>query len=225
MTEDPSHPLPPEARRRVLRAALLRPWAVLVLVIGAIFFAATLSWWVLPLTLATYAALVLLAVRDPIFQILVLEGREKAREAARSRVQRAIGLSPEGRTRKLQRGETRDRVESALEARGRVILAIEEAGEPARNYLTAAIPEFQRTAELLVDLAEARERTAIKGAPQTLAAVDAQLSDVTEELDSLRAQVVRSSIEDAQGASTRASQLQDSIEEINLRLQELRHTI
>ena len=225
MTEDPSHPLPPEARRRVLRAALLRPWAVLVLVIGTIFFAATLSWWVLPLTLATYAALVLLAVRDPIFQILVLEGREKAREAARSRVQRAIGLSPEGRTRKLQRGETRDRVESALEARGRVILAIEEAGEPARNYLTAAIPELQRTAELLIDLAEARERTAIKRAPQTLAAVDAQLSDVTEELDSLRAQVVRSSIEDAQGASTRASQLQDSIEEINLRLQELRHTI
>ena len=225
MTEDPSRPLPPDSRRRVLRAALLRPWAILVLVIGTIFFAATLSWWVLPLTLATYAALVLLAVRDPIFQILVLEGREKAREAARSRVQHAIGLSPEGRTRKLQRGETRDRVESALEARGRVLLAIEEAGEPAGNYLTAAIPELQRTAELLVDLAEARESAAIKGAPQTLAAVDAQLSDVTEELDSLRVQVVRSSIEDARGASTRASRLQDSIEEINLRLQELRHTI
>ena len=225
MTEDPSRPLPPDSRRRVLRAALLRPWAVLVLVIGTIFFAATLSWWVLPLTLATYAALVLLAVRDPIFQILVLEGREKAREAARSRVQRAIELSPEGRTRKLQRGETRDRVESALEARGRVLLAIEESGEPARNYLTAAIPELQRTAELLLDLAEARESAAVKGAPQNLAAVDAQLSDVTEELDSLRAQVVRSSIEDARGASTRASRLQDSIEEINLRLQELRHTI
>ncbi len=69
-TDRPAGELPPEARRRVLRAALLRPWALIVLVIGVVFFMLTLKWWALPLTLTTYAALVVLAVRDPIFQTL-----------------------------------------------------------------------------------------------------------------------------------------------------------
>ena len=225
MTSESARPLSPEARRRVLRAALLRPWTVLVLVIGTFFFAATLAWWMLPLTIATYAALVVLAVRDPIFQTLVLEGRDKAREAARSRVQRAVGLSPKERARRLQRGETRTRVEEALEARERLLLAIEESGEPARSSLINAIPELQRTTELLVDLAEARERAAVKSPPKTLATVDTALSEVSEELKAFRAEVIRSSIEDSQVARTRAGNLQESIGETNRRLQELRYSI
>lgn len=225
MTAEPARPLPPEARRRVLRAALLRPWSILVLVIGTFFFATTLAWWVLPLTLATYAALVVLAVRDPIFQTLVLEGRDKAREAARSRVQRAVGLSPEQRVRRLQRGENRTRAETALEARERVLLAIRESGEPARTSLSGTILELERTGELLADLAEARERAATKNTPKTLAAVDAVLSEIPEALKSLRVEVVRSSIKDSQDASARASKLGESIEETNRRLQELRHSI
>lgn len=223
MKAEPARPLPPESRRRVLRAALLRPWTILVLVIGTFFFATTLVWWLLPLTLATYAALVVLAVRDPIFQTLVLEGRDKAREVARSRVQRAVGLTPEQRVRRLQRGETRARVEAALEARKRVLLAIEESGEPARTSLSGAVTGLDRMADLIIDLAEARERAANRGPSRPLAAADAVLSEVPEELKSLRAGVVRYSIENPQDASARSSELGESIEEINQRLQELRH--
>lgn len=222
MKTEPDRPLPPESRRRVLRAALLRPWNILVLVIGTFFFATTLAWWMLPLTLATYAALVALAVRDPIFQTLVLEGRDRAREVARSRVQRAVALSPEQRARRLRRGEVRDRLEVTLEARKRVLLAIEESGEPARTFLSGAATRLDKTAALLVDLAEARARAANKGPSETLAAADAVLSEIPEELDSLRSRVIRYSIEDSQGASDRSGELEESVEEINRRLQELR---
>ena len=221
MTYGPARRLPPEARRRVLRAALLRPWALLVLVIGLFFFAVTLRWWAAPLTIATYAALVALAFRDPIFRTLVLEGRDKARAAAQSRAQRVAGLSPEERARRLQRGETRSRVETALETYRGILLAIEESGEPAGNFLADAVPELQRTAGLLVDLAEARERAG-HGSPKTLAAIDTTLSDAPEKLGAFRAEVVRASIEDAEGASDRAGKLKGEIAETNRRLQELK---
>lgn len=224
MTDGSSRQLPPEARRRVLRAALLRPWALIVLAIGTFFFATTSTWWAVPLTLATYAALVALAIRDPSFQTLVLEGRDRARAAARSRVQRAVGLSPEERARRLEPGETRTRVEEALEGRRRVLLAIEESGEPAKEALAGVIPELRRTSELLLDLAEARERTSAQSSP-TLAAVDAELSDAPDSFKAFRTEVVRASIDDAEGARARASTLRGSIEETNHRLQELRVTI
>ena len=83
MLREPDRPggaegrLSPEARRRVVRAAFLRGWALLVLVIGTVSFAATLVWWVVPLTLVSYAALVFLAARDPFFRSRVLEERER----------------------------------------------------------------------------------------------------------------------------------------------------
>lgn len=222
MTDGPVRGLSPDARRRVLRAALLRPWAILVLVIGLFFFATTLTWWSAPLTLATYAALVALAFRDPIFQTLVIEGRDKARAAAQSRAQRAAGLSPEERARRLRRGETRTRVEAALEARGRVLLAIKESGDPARELLAEVIPELQRMAELLVNLAEARERAAHDIPPKDLAAIDTELSDAPEKLWASRTEVVRASIDDVESASARAGKLRESISRTNRRLQELR---
>src|ERR671910_777159 len=45
--------LSPEERRRVVRAAFLRPTNLLVVVIGTVFFALALVWWAIPLTLAT----------------------------------------------------------------------------------------------------------------------------------------------------------------------------
>ena len=222
MTDGPATRLSPEAQRKVLRAALLRPWALLVLAIGTFFFATTLTWWAVPLTLATYAALVFLDVRDPVFQTLVLEGREKARAAAQSRLQRAAGLSPEGRARRLRPGETRTKLEAALEARRRVLLAIEESGDPARGPLTDSIPELQKTADLLVDLAETRERATGESSLKTHAVVDAELSDAHEKLSAFRTETVRASIDDAESALDRAGRLRKSIEEMNRRLRELR---
>src|SRR5918997_1083367 len=63
-----------EDRRRILRAAALRPMNVLMLVIGAGIFATTLTWWILPPTLLTYALLVFLSARDPVFGHRVLHG-------------------------------------------------------------------------------------------------------------------------------------------------------
>jgi hypothetical protein len=40
--------LSPEERRRVRRAAFLRPMSLLVAVIGVVFFALTLAWWLYP---------------------------------------------------------------------------------------------------------------------------------------------------------------------------------
>jgi hypothetical protein len=219
---EPGGQLSPEARRRVLRAALLRPWALIVLVIGAVFFAITLKWWALPLTLATYAALVALAARDPIFQTLVLEGREKARSAARDRARRAAGLSPEARVRRLARGETRDRAETALEARERVLTAIEGSDEETRDLLAVTIRALNRTAELLVDLAEAREQAAGDQKTEASETVEAELSRAPEQFHALRSEVVRASIESGDDALVRVSRIEKSLNETNRRLQELR---
>src|ERR671916_2714154 len=96
--------LSPEERRRITRAAALRPINVLMLVIGAGIFATTLAWWIPPLTLLTYALLVFLSARDPIFGRRVLHGREEMSWAS------GVGnqdVSPERRARWLPRGETR----------------------------------------------------------------------------------------------------------------------
>lgn len=218
----PSGGLPPEARRRVIRAALLRPWALLVLMVGVVFFATTLRWWALPLTLVTYAALVALAVRDPIFQILVLEGREKARSAARERAQRAVGLTPRMRVRRLASGKTRDRAEAALEARERMVVAIEGSDEGTRDLLADTIPELNRAAELLVDLAEAREQATEGQNPEWSRAVDAELAQASEQFHTLRSEVVRASIESDDEALVRANRIGESLNEMNRRLRELR---
>src|SRR5215204_6139507 len=88
-------PLSPEERRRVARAAFLRPMNLLVVLVGGVFFALTLVWWAIPLTLVTYAVLVFLAVRDP------PEGRSGARgppaHGVRHRRIRRGGASRAGR--------------------------------------------------------------------------------------------------------------------------------
>ena len=222
MTRGHDGQLPPQARQRVLRAALLRPWALLVLVIGTVFFATTLTWWALPLTLATYAALVALAVRDPTFRIQVLEGREKARAVARDRARMAVGLTPQARARRLAQGDNRDRIEAALEARERVLVAIEGSDESTRNLFSGAAPELDRAAALLVDLAEAREHPPRDQNPDTPAAIDAELSGAPEVFQSLRAQVIRASIEGDDDARAIAGRFEESLNEFNRRLQELR---
>ncbi len=206
-------------------AALLRPWALIVLAIGLVFFATTLTWWALPLTLATYAALVALAVRDPIFQTLVLEGREKARLLAQDRARHAVGLAPETSARRLLQGEARDRVEAALEARERVLVAINGSDEGTRDLFASAVPELDRAAELLVSLAEARERAPEDRDPDTLAAVDAEISQAPERFRALRSEVVRASIESDEAALARANRLKESLNETNRRLQELRSSV
>jgi len=232
-----------EERRRVTRAALLRPMGLFVIVIGGVFSALTLSWWVVVLTLVTYAALVLLAARDPLFWAYVLEGRHY-RVETRLAPFGEEEVSPERRVRQLPHGQTRQKVEQALELHRRTMVAIEESDDVARTVLADTIPRLRGIAGRLVDLAERREEVAkairnpenhAGGAPQRvvrdvdsagleneLRAADEEITRTVEKLSPLRSRVVRASVESGSAAQEEAATLNTDLDEINLRLDALR---
>lgn len=232
------------------RAAFLRPMSLLVVLIGVIFFALTLAWWAIPLTLATYAALVFLATRDPLFRDYVLVERE-----ARSRIQATAleneDISPERRVRWLPRGETRSKVEEALELHRRTMVAIEEAGDVAQAVLDDAVPKLHGISRRLVDVAERREKvneavqdlknhasgrasaphrgesqdTYLADLENERRAADVEISQTIEKLSTLRARVVRVSVESGGAAQDAAARLNADLDEMNLRLDALSSTM
>jgi hypothetical protein len=232
-------PLSPGERNRMLRAAALRPINVTMLVIGAGAFLTTLSWWLVPLTILTYAALVFLAARDPIFQRKVL-GRGEVPKTSPNAVE-STDLSPERRARWLPRGETRQRVEAALDVYRKVVAAIETSDDVTRSVLDDAVPRLHAAADRLVDVAQGRERAAevardlgqdtASAAPTTarqenlrelesrISAADAEIFDTYQELLDLRAKVVRISIDS--GNPARTSDLNASLDGLNARLEAL----
>ncbi|QIN82278.1 hypothetical protein GBA63_06145 [Rubrobacter tropicus] len=231
----PSGPpsLTPQDRRKVARAAALRPLNVLVLVVGAVFFVATLAWWVPLLTLATYGTLVFLGARDPILQQRTL-GLE-----APAMIRQEQEIPPERRARWLARGETRQQVDDALAEYRKVVAAIETSDDVTRAVLEDTIPRLHAAADRLVDVALQREKAAgnvrdLRRKPssgtgpraedlQRLQArvdeADAEISATHEELTDLRAKVVRISIETDD--SRRAAALNASLDELNARLEAL----
>jgi hypothetical protein len=226
------------------RAALLRPLNVMVLVIGVGIFATTLAatsvaWWLLPLTLVTYATLVFLAARDPLFQRKVLRGDEVA---ARSRsIVGNSDVSPERRARWLPRGETRQKVEDALDVYRKVVAAIEDSDDVTRAVLDDAVPRLHSAADRLVDVARGREKAAemvrdlsqdtdssagtaarqenLRELEVRIDSADAEISGTFEELLDLRAKVVRVSIDSENPA--RANDLNASLDGLNARLEAL----
>jgi hypothetical protein len=237
-------PLSPEERSRMLRAAALRPLNVVILVIGVGIFATTLSatsvaWLLLPLTLATYATLVFLGARDPIFQRKVLRGGE-AQTTSRNAVESG-DISPERRARWLPRGETRQRVEAALDVYRKVVAAIEDSDDVTREVLHDAVPRLHAAADRLVDVASGREKAAetvrdlrretgssagtatrqenLRQLEERMSAADAEISGTFDELLDLRAKVVRITIDS--GNPARATDLNTSLDSLNARLEAL----
>ena len=234
--------LSPEERRRVTRAAFLRPMGLFVIAIGGVFSALTVSWWVVVLTLTTYAALVFLAARDPLFWSHVLEGREY-RVETRLTPSGDEEIPPEQRVRRLPRGETRRKVEQALELQRRTVVAIEESDDIAKTMHDDTIPKLHAIAGRLLDVAERREEVAktirdIKnhaGAPQRevwdadlagleneLRAADEEISRTVEKLSPLRSRVVRIFVESEGAAQEATARLNADLDEMNLRLYALR---
>jgi hypothetical protein len=235
-------PLSQEERSRTLRAAALRPINVVVLLIGAGTFVAalsatTLAWWLLPLTLLTYAALVFLASRDPLFQRKVLGGDRAGSQGA----VHGDDVSPDRRARWLPRGETRQNVEAALDVYRKVLAAIEDSDDVTRAVLDDSIPRLHAAADRLVDVALGREKAAeaardlsrhIDSSAETttrqenlrelqnrIDAADAEISGTLHELLDLRAKVVRVSIDSENPA--RANDLNTSLDGLNARLEAL----
>src|SRR5688500_15936837 len=238
-TEAERVPLSPAQRRRVTRAAALRPLNVVVLVIGAGVFATTIAWWMIPLTLATYALLVFFAARDPIFARRVLHGGQDASLPAAAADR---DISPERRARWLPRGETREKVEAALVVYRKVVLAIEESDEVTRAVLDDAVPKLHAAADRLVDVAQRREKAAevlrdldlhtaassareddSEALRERLRAADAEISDTFDKLLALRTRVVRVSIDS--GSPEGAAALNASLDELNARLEALSETM
>ena len=228
----PGAPLSPQERGLMVRAAALRPLNVVVLAIGLVFFVATLAWWALPLTLATYAALVSLGARDPFLQSRILGRKEPA-------VQQPRDLSPERRARWLPRGETREKIDAALAEYRKVVAAIEASDDVTRAVLEDTVPRLHAAADRLVDLALQKERAAgtvkeLRARPGPEAGprdenlsqlearireADADISATSSQFFDLRARVVRISI-DADNAQ-RVTALNASLDELNARLEAL----
>jgi flagellar motility protein MotE (MotC chaperone) len=242
LAERESSPLSPERRNTMVRSAALRPINVMILVIGVVFSVITTTWWLLPLTLITYATLVFLAARDPIFQRKVLGGSSST--TAPSAATQSREVSPERRARWLPRGETRQRVEATLEVYRKVIAAIEASDDVTRAVLDDAVPRLHGAADRLVDVAEAREKAAevarelrqgteapagktrqenLRDLEQRIKTADDEISGTSEELLDLRAKVVRLSI-DANNPA-RAQDLNASLDGLNARLEALSETM
>jgi hypothetical protein len=224
----------------MLRAAALRPINVTMLVIGAVAFATTLAWWLLPLTIATYASLVFLAARDPIFQRKVLRGGEVSKTLPNGVVE-SSDVSPERRARWLPRGETRQKVEAALDVYRKVVAAVETSDDVTRTVLDDVLPRLHAAADRLVDVAQSRERAAevardlsrdtgfatsttarqenLRELENRISAADVEISDTYQELLDLRAKVVRISIDSENPA--RANDLNASLDGLNARLEAL----
>ena len=216
----------------MVRAAALRPLNLVVLVIGLVFFVATLAWWVPPLTLATYAALVFLGARDPFLQSRVLGRKEPT-------VQQPRDLSPERRARWLPRGETRERVDAALAEYRKVVAAVEASDDVTRAVLEDTVPRLHAAADRLVDVALERERAAqtvreLRGKSGSEAGArdenlrrletrvreaDADISATSGQFLDLRARVVRISID--RDNAQRVAALNASLDELNARLEAL----
>lgn len=204
------------------RAALLRPMHLLVAAVGIVFFAMTLMWWVLPLTLVTYLVLVYLAASSPLFKRLILRGRENLSGTAPV-LSGGRKAPPEQRVRRLPNGETRRKVEAALTARDRALVAIENSGEATRGLLQDAPPKLSLLLERLVDVSEKREQVAATVRPpevtsereeeRELRIMDARLSDAFEKISALRPRVVRVSIESGDDAREAAGRLIADLDE------------
>jgi hypothetical protein len=232
-------PLSSEERNQMLRAAALRPINVTMVVIGAGAFATTLAWWLLPLTILTYALLVFLAARDPIFQRKVL-GRGEVLKTSPNAAE-SSEVSPERRARWLPRGETRQRVEAALDVYRKVVAAVETSDDVTRTVLDDVVPRLHAAADRLVDVAQGRERAAevardlsqdtdsatpttarqenLRELENRISAADAEISDTYQELLDLRAKVIRISIDSENPA--RANDLNASLDGLNARLEAL----
>jgi hypothetical protein len=219
--------------------------SLLVVTIGAISFTFTLTWWIILLTVVTYASVVFLDTRNPLFQSRVLEGR-KSHLNMRERFPVVRNLSTEQRTRRLQDEETRQKVEGALEAQRRAVVAIEESGGVTEALLSDAVPKLRLVVERLVEVAETREELAgairdletSSGSPERgekrgaeltelknkLRSTDESISEAFDMLSSLRARIVSLSTESGDAAQNAVTKLNGDLDTMCLGLSALHST-
>lgn len=246
MSMEPNLPrLTEPQRRRVAVRAVFKPLNVLTLIAGLGLFITTQLWWILPVTVAIYAVVVYLAARDPLFAKRVLNGPDKTPRTPGASQE----IPPERRARWLPRGETREKVESALVTYRKVMTAIEESDDVTKRVLEDSIPKLHVAADRLVDVARNRERaaatlldfgddrqtsngddeyqqreTSLRQLEAHIQKADEEISALSDQLLTLRAQVVRASMDEA-GGPQQASSINSSLDNLNFRLEALNETL
>ncbi len=198
----------------------------------------TQAWWIIPLTLVTYALLVILASRDSIFISKVLGEDEQLKENPDD----VSSLPPERRARWLPRGETRRTVEEALVTYRKLVASIEDSDEVARQVLDDTIPRLHAAAERLVEVAQEREKAAeavreigayendtpgeerlsiLRGLESKIKTADEEISGTRERLLTLRARMVGVSLNSDVENRAAALEMNRSLDELNYRLEAL----
>lgn len=241
----PQQPKPRDRdkRSKVIRRAFLKPLNLLTLVAGLGIFFTTGALWILALSLAVYSIVVYLAAKDPLFIERVTGDGDTKFPSLPSR-----DVSPERRARWLSRGETRQKVDSALVTYRKVLLAIEESDDVTVRVLEGAVPRLHEAANRLVDVANNRDRavqtltdfaaeekkspgshpneqraSSLQGLRDHIAQADEEIDNISEQFMTLRAQVVRASI-DTTGARQQAEDINGSLDGLNYRLEALNET-
>jgi chromosome segregation ATPase len=185
--------------------------------------------------------------RDPFFQRRALEGRQRPGLPDAEK-----DPSPDRRARWLPRGQTREKVEAALEVRRKTVAAIEESDEVTREVLSGAIPRLQELGNGVVDLAHRREtassealelqklqkntknvdgadghelREELQRLQQEVGRMDQELSGMVERLLTLRARVVRVSLESGEPAREAAGSFNRDLDDLNRRVEALGETL
>lgn len=232
-------------RRRMILASARRPLHLMVLLIGVVMFLITFTLWIPPLTLGTYGALIFFSSRDPFFQSRVLEGGPSP-----GLPEAAEDPSPDRRARWLPRGQTREKVEAALEVRRKTIDAIEESDDVTREVLSDAVPKLEALGNGIVDLAHRREKASaevedlqkgsqrqagtdgdgglqdgITDLQREVERADEELSGMVERLLTLRSRVVRVSLESGGHARQAADGLTRDLDDLNRRVESLGETL
>ena len=126
------------------------------------------------------------------------------------------------------------------------MLAIQESNDVVQAVLDDALPKLDGAAERLVDVAQTREKVAgaiqdLKARPgaqlredrdtdlaeleNELRTADAEISNTFEKLLTLRARVVRVSVESGGAVQEAAAKFNADLDEMNLRLDVLRATM
>ncbi len=234
--------LPAMDKRRVMKAAFLRPVNVMMIILG-VFATVFFSLWFLPAAVVTYLLLGLLASRDPFFIRRVVGEPKPGLDAGLD----PSYIQPERRARWLSRGETRERVEKTLEVYRELIVSIEESNDVTREVLGDAVPKLHLVANRLVEIAHKREKAAntinktkqemgdsnsvagenaaiLESLEREIKKADAEILETHERLVNLRSRVAYATITDDAAGRATAAELSRSLDNVSLRLEALDDT-
>jgi septal ring factor EnvC (AmiA/AmiB activator) len=223
-----------------LRRAALRPIPLLIFGL-ALFAGLRVAWWLLPLGLIVYAVLVLLTSRDPNIAYArprprITSASFRVRIAAIERAQREIQRSVAQADAPMQRlltpiaNQASELVEDAYElsAKGQVIEQYlartdiaqlqQRIDEADRTFRVTADSYIARQLEETINALTQKQRNASE-LSNYIGRIQAQLQNITANLDNVLAETVRLRTADSLSANSATSQVAQRLSDIQSDMQ------